>query len=93
MKNTGDRAGAEVAQVYVGDVKCTVPRPVKELKGFSKIHLKPGEKKQVEIELDRSAFSFWHPVKKEWAVEPGEFNIYVGSSSSDIRLEKTVSYN
>ena len=92
LKNTGDRAGAEVAQVYVGDVKCTVPRPVKELKGFSKTFLEPGEEKRIVVELDRSAFSFWHPEKREWTVEPGEFEIYVGSSSADILLKEMVEY-
>ncbi len=92
LKNSGERAGAEVAQVYVGDLKCTAPRPVKELKGFSKIYLEPGEEKQIVIELDRSAFSFWHPEKREWTVEPGEFKISVGSSSESILLEKTIKY-
>ncbi len=93
LKNSGKRAGAEVAQVYVGDIECTVPRPVKELKGFSKIYLESGEQKKVVVELDKSAFSFWHPEKKEWIVEPGEFKIHVGSSSLDIRLKETISYN
>ena len=90
LKNTGGREGAEIAQVYVGDVECSVPRSVKELKGFSRVNLKPGEGKEVVIALDRSAFSFWHPVKKEWTLEPGEFKIFIGASVGDIRLEKTV---
>jgi len=90
LKNTGEREGAETAQVYVGDVKCSVPRPVKELKGFSKINLKPGEEKKIVVELDKSAFEFWNPETKKWTLEPGQFKIFVGSSSRDIRLEKTI---
>ena len=90
LKNTGKRAGAEIAQVYVGDVKCSVPRPIKELKGFSKVYLKSGEEKQVTIELEKDAFSFWSPVTKKWTLESGDFKILVGSSSDDILLEKTI---
>jgi beta-glucosidase len=87
IKNTGKRDGAETAQIYVGDVKCSVPRPPKELKGFKKLFLKVGESKKVDVVLDKSAFAFWHPEKKKWVVEPGDFDILVGSSSRDIRLK------
>lgn len=87
VRNTGSREGAEVAQVYVQDVASSLPRPVKELKGFRRVNLKPGEKKEVSFDLDRSAFVFYDPAAKNWKVEPGEFKILVGSSSSDIRLE------
>jgi len=90
VKNTGDMDGAEIAQLYVGDLVCSVPRPVKELKGFKKVFLKKGESTTVTIQLGKSAFSFWNPETKKWTVEPGDFDILVGSSSRDIRLNKTV---
>jgi beta-glucosidase len=74
----------------VGDPECSVPRPVKELKGFKKVFLKKGEAQTVTIELDKSAFSFWDPETKKWTLEPGKFNILVGSSSRDIRLNDTI---
>lgn len=90
VKNTGDRDGAEAAQLYVKDVVCSVPRPPKELKGFKKVFLKKGESKTVTMELDRSAFSFWHPETKQWTMEPGEFELLIGASSRDIRLTQTL---
>jgi beta-glucosidase len=90
LTNTGKRDGAEVAQVYVADQKCSVPRPPKELKGFKKVFLKAGETKPVEVLLDKSAFSFWNPKTKKWTVEPGRFDILVGASSRDIRAKETV---
>ena len=87
LKNTGKRAGAEVAQLYIGDPKCSVPRPPKELKGFQKILLAPGESKVVTMELGEEAFRFWNPATRQWTVEPGEFDLFVGSSSRDIRLK------
>ena len=90
LANTGEVPGAEIAQVYVEDVECTYPRPPKELKGFKKIFLKPGESKTVTIELNRSTFSFWHPDKKEWTVESGAFVLHIGSSSRDIKLRVNV---
>ena len=86
VKNTGRREGAEVVQLYVQDVKASVPRPVKELKGFEKIILRPGETKVVRISLDARSMAFYDVTKKQWAVEPGQFKIMVGSSSRDIRL-------
>jgi beta-glucosidase len=90
IKNTGTRAGAEVAQVYVSDQQCSVPRPLQELKSFQKVQLKTGESRQVTLELDETAFRFWNPASKAWTVEPGEFEIRVGSSSRDIRLHATI---
>jgi len=87
IENTGERDGAETAQLYVGDVEASVPRPPKELKGFKKVFLKAGESKKVEITLDKDAFAFWHPEKRKWVVEPGAFDILVGASSEDIRLK------
>jgi len=90
VSNIGKRDGAEVVQLYVADLQCGVPRPPKELKGFKKVFLKAGESKTVGIELDFSAFSFWHPKKKKWTVEPGKFELLAGSSSRDIRSRKTI---
>jgi beta-glucosidase len=87
IKNTGSREGQEVAEVYVGDSHASVPRPVKELKGFAKVHLRPGETKRVTIRLDRRAFSFYDVEKSDWKAEPGKFSILVGSSSEKIELQ------
>ena len=86
VKNTGHREGAEVAELYVGDSHASVPRPVKELKGFAKVNLRPGESKRVTIKLDRRAFSFYDVRKSDWKAEAGEFSVLVGASSDDIRL-------
>jgi beta-glucosidase len=87
VKNTGSRAGAEIAEVYVGDSHAPVPRPAKELKGFAKVSLRPGESKQIAVLLDHRAFSYYDAAKHDWAVAPGEFGILVGRSSADIRLQ------
>lgn len=84
LKNTGARAGAEVAQIYVSDGQSSIPRPLQELKGFQKVLLQPGESREVTVDLDRVAFQFWNPETKRWTVEPGDFEIRVGASSSDI---------
>jgi beta-glucosidase len=84
VTNTGQRAGAEVVQVYVGDVEASVARPLRELKGFVKIHLEPGETRQVSCDLDERAFAFWSQRLQQWVVESGEFIIAVGSSSRDL---------
>jgi beta-glucosidase len=80
---------AEVAQVYVGDSPAPVPRPPKELKGFAKVELRPGETKQVVLTLDRRAFSLFDVRKHDWTAESGDFTILVGSSSADIKLRQT----
>lgn len=90
VKNTGERAGKEVVQLYVRDKVSSLPRPPKELKGFAKVALRPGESKVVEFLLDERAFAFYDPYQKRWVVEPGEFEILVGSSSRDIRAGATV---
>jgi beta-glucosidase len=87
VRNIGARDGAEVVQLYVQPVKPRLPRPVKELKGFSKVFLKSGETKKISIPLDNNAFAFYDPGKSSWVVEKGEYKILVGSSSRDIRLE------
>ena len=86
IKNTGKVGGAEVAQVYVGDDKCSLVRPAKELKGFDKIYLKAGESKRVSIRLDDEAFRFFDPIERQFKIEPGMFTVHVGASSADIRL-------
>ena len=86
VKNTGRREGAEVVQLYVQDVKASVPRPLKELKGFEKVLLPPRQTKVVRINLDARAMAFYDVTKKQWVVEPGQFKIMIGSSSRDIRV-------
>jgi beta-glucosidase len=86
IENTGGVDAAEVAQVYVTDVQSSVPRPVKELKGFQKVFLKAGEKKTVSIALNQNAFAFYDTTSQNWIAEKGDFKILVGSSSRDIRL-------
>ena len=90
VTNTGDRAGVETVQVYVRDVESTVQRPPKELKAFAKVAVEAGASQDVSFALDRSAFAFWHPGEHGWRVEPGEFEILVGSSSAAIRQRATV---
>lgn len=87
IKNTGDVAGSEIAQVYVAKPESKIFRAPKELKGFVKIHLEPGEEKKVSVELDDRAFAFWNTATEDWCVESGEYKILVGASSRDIRLE------
>ncbi len=89
VKNTGRREGAEVAELYVGDSHASVPRPVKELKGFAKVNLKPEESRRVTLRLDRRAFSFYDVAQKTWNAEPGEFSIQIGGSSDKIELRGT----
>ena len=90
VANTGPVAGAEVVQVYVRDVECSVTRPVRELKGFAKVGLEPGESGQVTISLDQRAFSFWSELLGRWVVEAGEFAIEAGPHSRDLPLTRTV---
>ena len=87
VKNTGKRAGAEVVQLYIRDVKSSLPRPLKELKGFEKIYLNPGEQKEVTITIDKSALSFFDPVKHDWVAEPGDFEALIGNSSDAIKTK------
>ncbi|MCP1253134.1 MULTISPECIES: glycoside hydrolase family 3 C-terminal domain-containing protein [Elizabethkingia] len=87
IKNTGKREGAEVAQLYISDLKSSVSRPAKELKGFEKINLKPGEQKEVSFTIDKSALSFFDAATHQWVAEPGEFEALVGASSSDIKTK------
>ncbi len=74
-----------MVQVYVSDKESGLVRPPKELKGFKKVTLAPGESRLVEFELDQRALSYYDPYRKQWVAEPGEFEVLVGSSSRDIR--------
>jgi len=85
VTNTGKRAGAEVVQLSVHDVECSVPRPPKELKAFKKVFLQPGETKTVTLELDKRSFAFFCEKQNDWTVKPGEFELQIGSSSRDVR--------
>jgi beta-glucosidase len=87
IKNVGQREGAEIAELYVGDSHASVPRPVKELKAFAKVNLQPGDSKRISLQLDCRAFSFFDIKKRVWSAEPGEFSILVGSSSAKIELQ------
>ena len=86
VTNNGARAGADVAEVFVGDRHAPVPRPVKELKGFAKVNLNPGETKSVTVNLDRRAFSYYDVGKHAWTVAPGDFEVYVARSAAEIEL-------
>lgn len=90
ITNTGKFAGKEIVQVYVHDQKSGLVRPEKELKGFAKVQLQPGETKSVSIQLDFRAFAFYHPEYKQWITENGEFDILIASSAADIRETLTV---
>ena len=85
VKNTGTREGQEVVQLYISDKKSSLPRPVKELKGFQKVKLAPGEEKAVTLTIDKKALSFFDDAKHEWVAEPGKFEAIIGSSSRDIK--------
>lgn len=90
VTNTGKLAGKEVVQVYVHDQKSKLVRPPKELKGFAKVELQPGETRTVSVALDFRSFAYYHPAYKQWITENGEFDILIGASSADIRCAKTV---
>lgn len=90
VTNTGDKAGFEVAQLYVQPSKPQVERPEKELKGFSKVFLKPGESKTVSIALDSRSFAYYSPDSVSWNVDPGKFKILVGTDSEKLALNRTV---
>lgn len=90
VKNTGGRYGKEIVQLYVSDRESTVRRPVRELKGFQKIGLMPGEEKEITFQLDKRAFAYYEAKIHDWHVESGEYKIEAGSSSRDIRLSDTI---
>ena len=87
VTNTGSRAGADVSEVYVGELHPRVPRPAKELKGFARIALRPGETQRVKVVLDSRAFSYYDAQAHEWRADPNEFTIFVGRSVDQIELQ------
>lgn len=91
LTNTGSRAGAETAQLYVRDLESTLDRPAHELKAFAKVRLEPGASATVTLALPERAFAYWSPRERGWTVEAGEFELQVGASSRDIRLRQRVS--
>jgi len=92
VKNTGSRPGAEVVQLYIHEDKPKIDRPMRELKRFQRVELKPGESTIVHFALDRAALSYWSPEKKDWVADPGTFEIQVGASSRDIRLRAPLGF-
>jgi beta-glucosidase len=93
VKNTGTRPGAQVVQIYVGEQNCPIPRPKRELKGFSKVMLQPGQTRRVTINVPRDSFAYWSPDKKDWTVDAGHaFAIEAGLSERDIKLKGTVKF-
>jgi beta-glucosidase len=92
IKNAGSRAGAEVAQLYIHEDNPKIDRPVRELKRFQRVELKPGESRTVRFTLDRATFSYWSAEKRDWVADPGSFEIQVGSSSRDIRVRAPLEF-
>jgi len=88
VKNTGSVPGAQVVQVYISPRSPSITRPVKELKGFEKVHLKPGESKEVHVEMGlKDAVSFWDEQRDAWCAEAGEYGVFVGDSSANVQME------
>lgn len=85
VKNTGDRSGAEIVQLYISDKKSALPRPVKELKGFKKVFLNAGESREVSFTIDKNALQYYDDGRQAWVAEPGQFDALVGASAGDIR--------
>ena len=90
VTNTGSVAGAEVAQLYVSDPSAKVDRPERELKGFAKVRLAPGETQHVTLTLDARAFSYWDESAHKWIIDPGKFVIRVGDSSENTPLDADI---
>ena len=90
LKNTSNRPGAEIAQLYVTDEKCSEEHPLKELKGFEKIMLNPGESKVITLTLDEETFRFFSAKKNKWVLEKGAFTIHVGGSSASLPLKTSI---
>lgn len=93
VKNTGNRAGKEIVQLYIKDIESTVVRPEKELKGFEKVLLEPGEEKTITFRLSKREFAYYNTEIRDWHVESGEFEILVGKSSREITLKETIKVN
>ena len=90
VENTGERSGKEIVQVYVGKADSAVERPVKELRGFDKVELQPGESKEICIPLTMRAFTYYDEAGHAFVAEPGEYQIYVGKSLEDIQGKLTI---
>jgi beta-glucosidase len=90
IKNTGTRAGDEVVQLYVKHIDSAVARPIKELRGFERITLRPNETRTVRLPLKGTDLTYWDTGKQSFVAEPGRVSIMLGASSADARLEKTV---
>ena len=90
IKNSGQRSGAEVIQVYYTELKPTVERPIKELCGFEKVMIEAGETKTVEIPIKIADFAFYDVLTHDWKINPGEYVVHVGSSSQDIKFSKNL---
>ncbi len=92
VKNTGDRKGKEIVQLYIADEKCSVDRPAKELKGFSKLSLEPGEVQTATFGIDVRDLMFYDEATHAWKAEPGRFKIIIGASVEDVRGTATFEY-
>jgi beta-glucosidase len=90
VRNTGDRTGEEVVQLYVKHLNSSVSRPIQELKGFRRVALQPGEIKTVTLELRAAELAYWNVTRHKFVVESGAVQLLIGSSSADIRLKKTI---
>lgn len=93
VKNTGPVAGAEVVQLYISDKKSSLPRPVKELKGFRKVYLRPGEEKEVHFTIGRDALSYYDDTRGQWVAEPGNFEALLAASATDIKSKVPFTLN
>jgi beta-glucosidase len=91
VTNTGKRAGEEVVQMYVQHVGSSVERPVRDLRGYRRLTLAPGEKKTVQMPLAIASLAYWDTSPHRWVVEPDQIRIRVGASSADLRLDRTIS--
>jgi len=91
VSNTGGRAGSEVAELYVGQQNPPVARPIKELKGFAKVFLQPGQSQRVTLELHQRSFAYFNTATERWGAAPGTYNVLVGGSSQDTPLKGQVS--
>ena len=92
ITNTGKRIGSEIVQLYISDLKSSLPRPIKELKGFSKIQLAPGETQEVTFLIDKQALSFFNDSRHEWVAEPGKFEAQIAASATDIKSKVTFEF-
>ena len=92
ITNVGNKMGSEIMQFYISDIKSSLPRPVKELKGFKKVRLMPGETKIVKYEISPENLQFFDDTVHKWVVEPGKFELLIGASSTDIRRKVSFEY-